>query len=261
MNKNAYIQIIYGISLGLCSITTVEFTAQIYDCVDLEWKSGTQETKVYDLCCGSSEDGEPACNNQNISASALGSDNLCESNSNVETYYSTYYECIYGSRGVSEEYIKEIECGTSFETGSNTKNRVCDILSDKWLWETSCECELRQAMVGMYGNSDYENDLKLNLQAEFNAGYADLKATLEGWKEYYGCGAGMKFECDIYDGTTVDTPSPIENTGGDTPSPSAPTSPTAPTMPTMPTTDESSAFCLNNFYVFCVISLFLSFCL
>jgi len=201
------------------------------------------------MCCANSPIGTPACNNQNISKSG----NECESNSNAEEYHRTRLECVHGDRGVNELYIKELKCGTSLPTTTNVQDRVCDIINDKWKWETSCECKRLQMLEKMYGDSDYENALRIAMQSTFDGDYASLKGKLEQWKVYYQCGG--EFECDITADAFTSKPTSDPTAG--------PTTPTMATTPTKaPTDDESSAFefCLNKLYVFCVIT-FLSVCL
>eukprot|EP00486_Rosalina_sp_Unknown_P004492 CAMPEP_0201576916 /NCGR_PEP_ID=MMETSP0190_2-20130828/23009_1 /ASSEMBLY_ACC=CAM_ASM_000263 /TAXON_ID=37353 /ORGANISM="Rosalina sp." /LENGTH=528 /DNA_ID=CAMNT_0048008351 /DNA_START=313 /DNA_END=1896 /DNA_ORIENTATION=+ len=169
-------------SSGQCSITDVSVTVKTYDCVDRKWQSETQKVTIYDMCCGSSPEGTAPCNNQAISPTALGTgDNECTSNSNVETLYKTLLSCNYGDRGVSEDYIKEMECGTALSETSNYKSRVCDIIEDKWKWDSSCICKYFQALSKMQGDSEYEDSVRNTLQSQFDLIYASTKANLELW--------------------------------------------------------------------------------
>ena len=156
------------------------------------------------MCCGS-VDGTPACNAQIPGKLALGEENECLSNENVKEFYEAIYECQSGNRGVKDLYMREEYCGTELPEAENIGERVCDLIEQKWIWETSCECKAYQILEKMYGESDYENNIRLNLQREFDEETSSLKDKLQLWNDYYQC--EHTFECDIYASiTTTETP-------------------------------------------------------
>eukprot|EP00486_Rosalina_sp_Unknown_P000481 CAMPEP_0201565880 /NCGR_PEP_ID=MMETSP0190_2-20130828/5300_1 /ASSEMBLY_ACC=CAM_ASM_000263 /TAXON_ID=37353 /ORGANISM="Rosalina sp." /LENGTH=606 /DNA_ID=CAMNT_0047983877 /DNA_START=42 /DNA_END=1859 /DNA_ORIENTATION=- len=122
---------------GYCSVTDISFRVEKYDCIDKKWKGETQKVTISNMCCGSSPEGTPACNNQEPGKLALGDDNKCSSNSKIKDYYQTLYACQASNRGVSDEYMRQTYCGTAldavdFDDSDAISNQVCDLIEQRW---------------------------------------------------------------------------------------------------------------------------------
>lgn len=177
------------------------------------------------MCCNNSPDGTRACNQQEPGRLALGVDNECVSNSRIKDFYETVYECEASDRGVSEDYIKEEYCDIALSSTTDYADRVCDLIENRWRYDTYCDCIAYRKLEKMYGNSDYENIIRDVLQDKFDEDHGTLKYHLEKWNDYYSC--GHTFECDITANitdytTTEQTGSPTTSSPAvsNTPSPS-----------------------------------------
>jgi len=179
---------------GFCSYNEISFTVKQFDCIDYEFKSETYQINFNKMCCGKAAG--DYCNDQTPSETAL--DGGCPANSFIGSMSKELWECYLGDRGVTNtDYWKEMQCGVSLPDASNVKSRVCDLIENRWTYSTSCECKQYQMLEKAFGNSDYEDSLREQMQLDFDTSYATLALNLEEWNELYEC--GKTFECDIYD--------------------------------------------------------------
>ena len=135
----------------------------------------------------------------------MGDDNECEANDGISSYIQSLYECPYGDRGVTNlDYIKQLKCGVSLPEPDDLEARVCDLIENRWKWSTTCKCREYQILEKLYGDSDYENELRSQLQDSFDTTYAYLEEILEAWNQEYQC--DKTFECDIYADFVIEQP-------------------------------------------------------
>eukprot|EP01083_Nonionella_stella_P136980 416929_1 len=176
-------------SKGLCAAQQMSFTVASYDCIDYKWVSETYTFDGNHMCCTGSNE----CNEQDVSATALGDSNTCSSNSRISTYYKVMFECMYGDKGLgNNDFSKYSQCSVPLP---EDKYDVCDLLEPYWKQGTFCSCRAMQVIEKMYPSDDYHDGLREQLQLAFDSTYASTKATLEMWNEDYDC--GKTFQCDI----------------------------------------------------------------
>eukprot|EP01083_Nonionella_stella_P309662 1097587_1 len=176
-------------SKGLCAAQQMSFTVASYDCIDYKWVSETYTFDGNHMCCTGSNE----CNEQDVSATALGDSNTCSSNSRISTYYKVMFECTFGDKGLgNNDFSKYSQCSVPLP---EDKYDVCDLLEPYWKQGTFCSCRAMQVIEKMYPSDDYHDGLREQLQLAFDSDYAYTKATLEMWNEGYDC--GKTFQCDI----------------------------------------------------------------